>query len=185
MIGFDHECFDNFFYLNNGDGTFTEMAEDLGVADAGCALAIATTDIDQDGDTDLYLANDFGEWVIPNAFFENVEGTDEFEDIGSMNNAGIEIYAMGIAIGDYDLDQDLDIYVSNLGWNVLLNNNGDGVFSDVTTEANVENEWGMFPFRATSWGTAFIDYDNDLYEDLFVSNGRIPAADFIATADLD
>jgi hypothetical protein len=185
VIGFDHECFDNFFYLNNGDGTFTEMAEDLGVADAGCALAIATTDIDHDGDTDMYLANDFGEWIIPNAFFENIEGTDEFEDIGPMNNADIEIYAMGIAIGDYDLDQDLDIYVSNLGRNVLLNNNGEGVFSDVTTEANVENEWGMFPFRATSWGTAFIDYDNDLYEDLFVSNGRIPAADFIATADLD
>lgn len=185
VIGFDHECFENFFYLNNGDGTFTESAEEFGLNDTGCSLAVATTDMNSDGLTDLYLVNDFGQWIVPNAFFQNGGEANNFDNIGASSNSGIGIYGMGVAIGDYDLDQDLDMYICNLGRNVLLSNNGNHTFSDATTPANVENEWGTFPFRATSWGTAFIDYDNDLYEDLFIANGRIPAAEFIATTELD
>lgn len=183
VVGFAHDCFANFFYHNNGDGTFTEMAAELNLDDEGCALAVATTNMDEDDDTDIYVANDFGQWVIPNPFFENLEGTNEFEDIGPQNQSNIGLYGMGIAIGDYDLDQDLDMYISNLGRNVLLRNDG-GTFIDFTTEAGVEDEWVEVPFRSTSWGTAFIDYDNNLYEDLFVSNGYIPAANFIATSEI-
>ena len=69
--GFDHDCFENQFYKNNGDGTFSEISAALGLHNNGCALAVMPTDFDQDNDADLYIANDFGEFIVPNTILRN------------------------------------------------------------------------------------------------------------------
>ena len=93
------------------------------------------------------------------------------------------MYGMGIAIGDYDKDLDLDYYQTNIGQN-RLSKNEPGGFEDVTEFAGVEND-SLDGLNTTSWGTFFADLDNDTWLDLFVSNGVIPAADLIANVLLD
>jgi hypothetical protein len=182
LSGYDHKCFENFFYINNGDETFTEMAGDLGVQSIGCGLAAVATDIDFDNDVDLYIANDFGEFVVANEFYENEYPNAHFKSKGAELGMDIGLYGMGIAAGDYDQDLDMDFYVTNIGRNVLIENEA-GQFTDVTTSRGVEN--AKVPaenLNTTSWGTAFLDVNNDTWLDLFVANGRIPALSVNATA---
>ena len=183
-IGFSHKGSRNYLYINNGDGTFSEQSASLGVDQDGTALAVAFTDYDQDGDMDIFIANDFGEWVHPNVMLQNNYPLNSFTDVSQAANIDAAIYGMGIAIGDYDEDLDFDYYVTNLGRNVLHNNNGSGVFTDMTDSAGVTNTT-VDSLLTTGWGAAFLDYDNDTYLDLFVANGAIPAADFIKTNERD
>jgi len=182
----NHECYPNFLYLNNGDLTFTEVATELGVDDYGCTIAAVASDYDMDGDLDLYLANDFGDYLIPNVLYQNEYPQNSFTDVSESTGAGVPAFGMGIASGDYDHDQDFDYYTTNIGRNVLCENLG-GTFADVTTEAGVENT--LVPeedsLNTTGWGTAFFDVDNDTWEDLYVANGRIPALPQHATATYD
>ncbi|MEM6724744.1 MAG: FG-GAP-like repeat-containing protein [Bacteroidota bacterium] len=165
------------------------MADGYGMQDYGCGLAVASTDYDRDGDPDVLVTNDFGAWVFPDRLFQNQYPNLQMVELGAASGADNAIYGMGIAIGDYDNDLDLDYYYSNLGRNVLLENQGDGTFIDVATPANVENtDYMIDPFTTrlvTSWGTAFFDYDHDTYVDLYVCNGYVPAAEFIATTNFD
>lgn len=69
--GYAHTCFHNFFYKNNGDLTFTEVAADMAVDNNGCTIAALGTDYDMDGDLDIYMANDFGGFIVPNTMYEN------------------------------------------------------------------------------------------------------------------
>ena len=185
--GFDHDCYENHLYKNNGDGTFTEVAVSLGVNNNGCALAVMPTDFDLDNDTDIYIANDFGEFVVPNTALKNNYPTNSFSDVSVSSNMNVGIYGMGIAYADIDKDSDYDYYITNLGRNVLLKNDGNQNFSDVTTSAGVENTYseGSSTLFTTGWGAAFIDVNNDTWQDLFVANGRVPAVDFIATGEND
>jgi hypothetical protein len=182
-VGFAHTCFQDRFYLNNQDGTFSEMSESLEIDNDGCTLAVVASDYDLDGDQDLMVGNDFGEWVEPNKLYQNEYPSQEFTDVSTTSASDIGIYSMGIAVGDYDEDQDLDYYITNLGRNVLLNNDG-GVFEDVTTEANVEND-GANELLYTSWATFFLDYDNDSWLDLFVCNGHISTIDVLDNHNFD
>lgn len=179
-IGFSHTCYENFFYLNNGDLTFTELGQSLALADTGCALAVTFTDFDQDHDADILLANDFGEWIVPNGLFRNNQSGNSFTNVSIPAQMDAEIYGMGIAVGDYDQDQDLDYYITNLGRNILFENDGLGVFTDKSAEAGVEDTYESTTFTV-GWGCSFEDADNDTDLDLFVVNGHIPAFDFIAT----
>lgn len=179
-VGFNHDCFPNFFYINQGNNTFVESAATMGMDDVGCGLAVAWTDFDNDNDVDLFVVNDFGEWVVPNRLFRNNYPTNSFTEISDTVGANAGIYGMGIAIGDYDEDQDLDYYFSNLGRNVFYDQTDTG-FVDVTDFTGTTNTTVDSPFLATSWGNAFIDYDNNTWLDLYVNNGYIPAADLIAT----
>ena len=185
--GFDHECFENQLYKNNGDGTFSEVASTLGVNNNGCALAVMPTDFDLDNDTDLYIANDFGEFVIPNTAFQNNYPSNSFTDVSTSTNMNVGIYGMGIASSDFDKDSDLDYYITNLGRNVFLQNDGNQNFTDISTSAGVENTYteGSTSLLTTGWGTAFMDVNNDTWPDLFVANGRVPSVDFIATGEDD
>jgi len=176
--GFYHECYPNWLFINNGDNTFTETSKSTGTADEGCALAVNFTDYNQDHRPDIYIANDFGEWILPNVMYQN-NGAD-FSDVAEATNLNLEIYGMGIATGDFNGDGLFDYYVTNLGRNVLMQNMGNNTFSDVTTAAGVENTNAGADF-STGWGTVFVDYDHDGHQDLFVSNGQIPAAEFIST----
>ncbi len=185
VVGFSQRGFENFLYMNNGDNTFTKLTQPYGVADSGCALAVAFTDFDFDHDVDLHVANDFGEWWIPDGLYQNEYPNASFANVSASSNIDTAaMYGMGIAIGDYDEDGDLDYYTTNLGRNVLSRNNGDGTFTDVSTAAGVENTYSLGNF-STSWGCAFVDYDNYALLDLFVANGWISAAPFIATGDPD
>ncbi|MEO1259323.1 MAG: FG-GAP-like repeat-containing protein [Bacteroidota bacterium] len=178
IIGYAHTCFANKLYLNNGDLTFTDVSQGSGTADEGCALATMATDFNSDGEVDLLVANDFGEWVLPNAALENNSGV--FINNNQMNGMDSELYAMGIASGDIDQDNDPDYYFTNLGRNLLLENDG-GNFMDVTASAGVEDtqaENGL----TVGWGTALLDVDNDTDLDLFVANGFISALSFNQTS---
>lgn len=178
--GFNHDCHANQLYLNNGDWTFTNVTTAYGAGDNGCALATVFTDFDGDFDPDIVVANDFGQWIVPNALLENNQ--QSFNNISEQSNMNIGIYGMGIATGDYDNDLDLDYYITNLGENVLLKNNGNGTFSNHSIAAGIGDSHVTDQLLATGWGTAFIDLDNDTDLDLYVVNGYVPAATFIANA---
>ncbi len=168
------ECIPNNLYINNGDFTFTDMAVAYGVADSGCGLAVAFTDYDRDHDMDIYIANDFGMLIIPNILYQNNYPGSGYTDVSAASGADFGMFGMGIAIGDYDEDQDFDYYVTNIGKNVLLQNNGNGTFTDTAGYAGVADE-KVDTLYATGWSTAFLDYDHDTYLDLFVINGFVPA----------
>ncbi len=123
-------------------------------------------DYDGDGDLDAYLVQ--GGQLDPAAargagdrLFRNDGGS--FSDVTEVALGARAEYGMGLAVGDYDADGDPDVYVTNVGPNVLLRNNGDGTFTDATEQAQVGHP---------GWGTsaAFIDYDGDGRLDLFVVN---------------
>ena len=184
--GYDHTCYTNRLYHNNGNFTFTEVTNAYQVQDTGCALAVVFTDFDGDRDVDLYLANDFGEFVVPNKFWRNdYPAGPPWPEISTAIGADQEMYSMGIAVGDYDHDLDLDYYVTNIGRNLLLQNDGTGNFTDQTTQAGVENTFVRPGEFVTSWATEFMDYDNDTWDDLFVANGRIITFPFNQTGDYD
>jgi len=124
-------------------------------------------DYDQDGDLDLYILNGskvvgFPDQEHPrNTFYRNEQG--KFVDATDEANLGDTGWGMGCAVGDYDNDGDLDIYITNYGRNVLYANQGDGTFIDVTEYAQVGDE-------RFGTGCAFLDYDGDGYLDLYVAN---------------
>ncbi len=158
---------ENHLYRNNGDLTFDDVAHSLGVNDyEGATLAVAFTDYDGDNNVDLFVANDFGYLFSPSALYRNDSGT-AFADVGKVSAMDSAINAMGIAVGDYDEDGDLDYYVTNMAGNLFHENVGNGRFVELGMAKEIGN-----PF-STGWGTAFLDYDNDTYLDLLVSNGRV------------
>ena len=156
----------------------------IGEPTAGCTLSVATSDFDEDGDPDLMVGNDFGPFVLTDQLLRNDlnPGTGlVFTDISLASGFDARpLYNMGIHGADYDHDGDWDYYMSNLGDNVLLQNQG-GAFQDVVATAGpVEGTNDAGTLLLTSWGTTWGDVDNDGWEDLFVVNGFIPAASFIA-----
>lgn len=184
VIAFGHVGFENKLFINNGDLTFTESSIGYGVNNNGNALGLASSDYDLDFDVDLYVANDFGSGFLGNCFYENMLPIDTLACLPDGNGSDISIFAMGVAVGDYDEDLDLDYYVTNLGANSLLQNNADNTFSDVALASGTINSHVLDKF-ATGWGTAFLDVDNDSYLDLLVANGHIYAAEIIANTILD
>lgn len=183
--GFAHICFPNYLYRNNGDLTFTEVGQQTGTDTDACTIAAVPSDYDMDGDLDLYLANDFGVFLTPNEMLQNNFPADDFSDVSAASGADVHTFGMGIAAGDYDQDLDFDYYVTNIGRNVLIENNA-GNFTDVTTAAGVENTIVEAEgLNTTGWGTAFFDVDNDTWEDLYVANGRIPTLAQFATGQQD
>lgn len=185
ISGFNHTGFPNHLFINNKDQTFTEMAEEYGVADMGCGLAVLPTDYDQDGDQDLLVVNDFGQWVQPNALLQNNYPNVPFSDVSVSSGMDVGIYGMGVTSGDYDKDGDLDYYITNLGANVLMQNNGDQTFTNVANILEVDNNNNLDGTNTIGWGCFFFDYDNDTNLDLYVSNGYIPASPFLNTSATD
>ncbi|MBK7379675.1 MAG: VCBS repeat-containing protein [Ignavibacteriales bacterium] len=157
----------NFLYHNNGDGTFTDLTTLAGVSDFGhLALAVSFLDYDNDGWQDIYVANDLNKRNT--LFHNNTNGT--FTDVSNVSGAGLIIDGMGIAIGDYDNNGYLDMYVSNMpDGNKLLKNNGDGTFTEVSDQLGVA-------FNKLCWGVEFFDYDNDTDLDLHVCASDGPGA---------
>ncbi len=169
------------FYLNNRDGTFTDATDSSGLSGVPAAhgLGVAVGDTDNDGDPDIYVAND----QDFNFLFEN-RGDGTFEEVGllagvSCSDTGKAEAGMGVALADYDNDGRVDITVSNFQneTNTLYHNEGDNFFSDVTIPAGIAEH----THRYLGWGILFLDYDNDGYKDIFVANGH--TMDNIAAVD--
>ncbi|RMH90974.1 MAG: T9SS C-terminal target domain-containing protein [Calditrichaeota bacterium] len=150
----------NRLYRNNGDGTFTDVTFQAGVdVTFSLPLAVSFVDFNNDGWQDIYIANDE---QIGNVLLKNL-GNGTFVDVSVASGADLHYFAMGIAIGDYDNDGDLDMYVSNgPDGNGLLRNNGDETFTEVA------DSLGVAVYK-TCWGVNFFDYDNDSDLDLYVS----------------
>lgn len=185
-IDFDHRCYPNKMYENLGNLQFEDVTEKLGLLEAGCALAALATDIDQDGDIDIYLGNDFGLQVEPNRLFRNdFKETGTFTEISQSIGLRQDIYCMGFASGDIDGDLDMDIYMTNNGRNVLLRQD-EGLFRDHTATAGVENTWNRQDSTlAVGWGTFLADLDNDRDLDLYVANGYTPSSLLLPTEFID
>ncbi len=170
-------------YHNEGDGAFTEVTEALKVEEMkGWGFVAGWLDYDNDSDLDLYLVNDVRgtRYLHPNVLFRNDGpgcGSWCFTDVSEASGSGVRADGMGLAVGDYDSDQNLDLYFSNTGWAhypltgpaVLLRNAGDGTFEDVSRESRADVD-------AVSWGTVFLDYDNDGFQDLYVALALDPAS---------
>lgn len=171
---FTHTAFRNRLYRNNRDGTFTDVSVGYSIDTSGTTLAVSFTDYDNDHDADLYVVNDFGHFIHPNELYRN-DGGAPFTDVSESSGADIGLFGMGLAIGDYDNDLDIDYYVTNIGRNSLLKNNLDGSFTDVTNEAGVQDSSRYDDSLKVGWGTGFFDYDNDGDLDLYISNGHIPS----------
>ncbi len=175
-------------YRNNGDLTFTEVSDEVGVGTDFNTWAVAWFDYDNDDDVDLFLAHEQG----PISVFNN-DGTGEFTDVTSVSGDVKDYGAwMGLAIGDYNNDGWIDMYATNISdltvtrdpslepltvpppetwdnpWPALFRNNGDGTFTEVGEEAGVS-----IP-QQFSWGTFFADVDNDGWLDLYVAQNFAP-----------
>jgi enediyne biosynthesis protein E4 len=164
----------NLLFRNNGNGTFTEVAKDLGLDNPeGRGLSALWHDFDGDGWPDLYVANDISE----NKLYLNRHGT--FVDAG--RGAWVEEYrgSMGLATGDFDRDGDDDLFISHwiaqgfalyqslLSEQKAMANGSELHFTDVAANMGV----GQPSLQQIGWGAAFADIDSDGWPDLVVANG--------------
>ena len=169
---------DHLFH-NNGDGTFTDVSEKAGVSDQvnrNYGLTPVFVDVNNDGKVDLVVANDS---TLSYLYLNKGDGT--FEDASytsgfALNEDGHEVAAMGVAVGDYLNNGQLDFAITDFSdeAKLLFRNDGGGSFTDVAIRAGVGRK--SIPFLG--WGTGFLDYDNDGWLDLLMVNGHIyPVAD--------
>jgi hypothetical protein len=130
---------------------------------------LALFDYDNDGDIDIYFLNGAAlkgskfQKQPTNALYRN-DGGWKFTDVTEEAGVSDKEYGLGVAVGDYDNNGYLDIYLNNYGPNVLYRNNGDGTFTDVTKRAGVDNGFKV------GAGACFLDADKDGDLDLYVSN---------------
>ncbi|MCY4142328.1 MAG: CRTAC1 family protein [Gammaproteobacteria bacterium] len=181
----------NQVFLNDGDGSFTNVTNSAGVAgDTGYGMGVAAGDYDNDGDVDLYVTN-----VGTNVLLEN-DGTGKFVDVAA--RAGVDDSGFGASASFQDFDRDgyLDLFVSNyVNWhrnsefecyeqgiraycppvryrapasNRLYRNNQDGTFSDISDVSGIAVEFGH------SFGVVTADFNTDELVDIFVANDRTP-----------
>ncbi len=153
-------------YHNNGDGTFVDVTKKAGVYNPeGRAMSVTAADYDNDGDMDIFVAND----AMENYLYRNDGGvfTNVALELGvALSEFGEATSSMGPTFEDIDNDGDLDLFIPDMGYCCLYRNDGNE-FEDVTAAAGISEVCGQY----TSWAGAVFDYDNDGYRDIFISNG--------------
>ncbi len=186
----------NVYWRNDGRGKLVDATGEVGLDQNNDRFSLAALweDLDDDGDVDLYVANDFGR----NNLYRNDGG--RFTDVAAAAGAEDPAAGMGVSAADFDLDGQLDLYVSNMysaaglriasqaerfldgafkeshkhyvghaRGNTLLRGLGGGRFEDVTERTHVGP-------AGWAWGALFVDFDGDGFEDLFSPNGFISGA---------
>jgi enediyne biosynthesis protein E4 len=177
-------------YHNNRDGTFTDVTRQAGLAVEMYGLGCAVGDYDNDGYVDIYITT-----VGSNHLFHNL-GNGKFADVTAKAGVADPGFSAGAVWFDYDNDGKLDLFVAHyIDWSIetdqycsldnknksyctpqrykgqtstLFHNRGDGTFENVTRRA------GLYDPTSKSLGVALLDYDNDGWLDLFVSNDTEP-----------
>jgi len=167
------------FYRNDGDPdgdgipTFVDATVEAGLAvpEALFALSARAFDADNDGDDDIYVAND----SVQNLFFVN-QGDGTFIEDSILaglayNEVGTEQAGMGIGVGDYDGNGTIDVAVTNFAYDhdTLYRNDGDLMFTDVSFPAGL----GTPSYLTLGWGIEFLDLDLDGWQDLYVCHGHV------------
>ncbi|WP_347302573.1 CRTAC1 family protein [Croceibacterium sp. TMG7-5b_MA50] len=159
--------------MNNG-GSFTQARAGEGISDTRATVGACWFDFDTDGDLDLFLANQSGDtdalWRNDGDTFVDVAAAAGVASPGRSKAAG----GVGCAIGDYDNDGRLDLFVPSYGANGLYRNKGDGTFEDVSAKTGVS-------FVNHSVGAAWGDYDNDGWLDLSLMAYEGPAGEQVPT----
>jgi hypothetical protein len=157
-------------FHNNGDGTFTDVSKESGIAQhLAKAWGVVACDINNDGWMDLFVAND----TVSNFLFANRKG--HFEEIGLLSGVGYSAFGrprsgMGVDAADFDQDGWLDLFVANVDQEMysLYRNNHDETFRDLAISTGIGNATKLM----SGWGLKFFDYDNDGLLDLLLCNGH-------------
>ena len=159
-------------YRNNGDGTFSDVSQQAGIAKAteSYGMTVIAADLDEDGWPDIYVACDSTPSLL---FMNNHDGTFREEGVErgvALSDDGGEQAGMGVGVGDYDLDGHIDLFKTHFADDAsgLYHNDGKGNFDDVTRTARVAVET-----RYICWGAGIVDLDNDGYPDLFMVTGNV------------
>ena len=158
-------------FRNDGNGKFTDVSEKSGIAMvAGTAMGMIAADVDDDGDTDVFVLND----VAENFLFVN-DGQGRFQERAveaglAYNAQGEENASMGVDAADYNHDGRLDFYMTAYEdeLTILYKNLGGGFFEDVTRLTNA----GQGTYFHVNWGVCWADFDQDGYSEVFVANGH-------------
>jgi len=162
----------NMLFRNNGNGIFTDVSEKSGIrkTDGTYGLGVVVADFDNDGFSDIYVANDSAPATL---YRNNKNGT--FTDIALEAGCAYSVdgkpqAGMGVSAGDYDRDGWFDIIKTNFAGDTstLYHNVGKATFDDVTFPAGL----GLNT-RWLGWGTGFADFDNDGWLDIFQVNGHV------------
>ncbi len=166
----DYAPEDDHLFRNNGDGTFTDVSNEAGLVSGGKGLTAIASDFDNDGDQDLFVAND----ASPNFLYENEGG--HFREIATRAGVaydpnGEETAAMGVDVADIDNDGNLDLYVTNMvfEYNNLYHNEGEMIFEEITKRSHLDTD----NYRHAGWATRFSDFNHDGHLDCFVANGHV------------
>ncbi len=173
-----YEGLANQLYRNNGDGTFTDVSAESGIAQyIGKGMGVAFADYDQDGRMDVFVAND----TTRNFLFHN-DGNGTFSEVGlragvAFNADGRALSSMGVDFRDIDNDGKPDLFVTALTNETFsyYQNLGRGIFKDATYSSRLavlSLPWG-------GWGTGVYDLNNDGRKDIFVA-----ASDVMDNAEL-
>jgi len=159
-------------YRNNGDGTFTDVSQQAGIARATeCyGMTVIAADLDEDGWTDIFVACDSTPSLL---FMNNHDGTFREEGVlrgVALSDDGMEQAGMGVGVGDYDLDGHLDLFKTHFAddANGLYHNDGKANFDEVTRSSLLAVET-----RYVCWGAGIADLDNDGYPDIFLVTGNV------------
>jgi len=161
----------SWLFHNNGDGTFTDVSKETGVAHSlGKALGVVAADINNDGWIDLFVGND----TEPNFLWIN-RGKGRFEEKGAYagvgyNPFGLARSGMGVDAADYDQDGWIDLFISVVDREMfsLYHNEGDETFTDVAPAYGIAS----LTFLRAGMAVKFLDYDNDGNPDLLLNNGH-------------
>ncbi len=186
----------NRLYRNNRDGTFIDVTEKAGVKGEGYSMGVAVADYDNDGDQDLFVAGVNRNLLFRNDGNGRFDDVTEKARLSGVDPERSKMWSVAAAWLDYDNDGDLDLFVVNYckwnpeidpycgatkeGWrtycfpdryeglpNQLFRNNGDGTFTDVSSQSGVGKHIGK------GMGVAIADYDDDGFVDVFVANDTL------------
>lgn len=160
----------NRLYRNNSDGTFTELSEKMGIAGGNtCSRDAAFGDFDEDGDLDLFVVNK----DTSNILYTNLR-QGRFQDITAKSGLTSERGSGAVAVGDYNNDGFLDLFVTALesGHYYLYRNQGDGTFKNDTRSKEMYRVLQKF----IGLDALFFDFDNDGFLDLLIVGKQLDEA---------